>query len=54
MTLLLIIGFCVVFITIGHRLSNNTSNNEEVRLLDNKIAVEPSQDVVSVQVTVKV
>ena len=48
MTLLLIIGFCVVFITIGHRLSNNTSNNEEVHQLDNKIAVDPSQDVISV------
>ena len=48
MTLLLIIGFCVVFITIGHRLSNNTLNNEEVSLLDNKIAIEPSQDVISV------
>ena len=42
MTLLLIIGFCVVFITIGHRLSNNTLNNEEVHPLDNKIAIEPS------------
>jgi len=48
MTLLLIIGFCVVFITIGHRLSNNTLNNEEVYPLDNKIAIEPSQDVISV------
>ncbi len=48
MTLLLIIGFCVVFITIGHRLSNNTLNNEEFHPLDNKIAIEPSQDVISV------
>lgn len=48
MTLLLIVGFCVVFITIGHRLSNNTLNNEEVHQLDNKIAIEPSQDVISV------
>ena len=48
MTLLLIIGFCVVFITIGHRLSNNTLNNEEFRPLDNKIAIEPSQDIISV------
>lgn len=48
MTLLLIIGFCVVFITIGHRLSNNTLNNEEFQPLDNKIAIEPSQDVISV------
>ena len=48
MTLLLIIGFCVVFITIGHLLSNNTLNNEEVHPLDNKIAIEPSQDVISV------
>ena len=48
MTLLLIVGFCIVFITIGHRLSNNTLNNEEVHQLDNKIAIEPSQDVISV------
>ena len=48
MTLLLIIGFCVVFITIGHRLSNNTLNNEEFHPLDNRIAIEPSQDVISV------
>ena len=48
MTFLLIIGFCVVFITIGHRLSNNTLNNEEFHPLDNKIAIEPSQDVISV------
>ncbi|MEC8315842.1 MAG: DUF6476 family protein [Pseudomonadota bacterium] len=48
MTLLLIIGFCVVFITIGHRLSNNTLNNEEFHPLYNKIAIEQSQDVISV------
>ena len=53
MTLLLIVGFCVVFITIGHRLSNNTLNNEEVHQLDNKIAIEPSQDVISVTSDVK-
>ena len=48
MTLLLIIGFCVVFITIGHRLSNDTLNNEEVAPLNNKIAIESSQDIISV------
>ena len=48
MTLLLIVGFCVVFITIGHRLSNNTLNNEETPILNNKIAIESSQDIISV------
>tara|TARA_B100000900_G_C20515242_1_gene689784 strand:+ start:617 stop:946 length:330 start_codon:yes stop_codon:yes gene_type:complete len=48
MTLLLIIGFCVVFITIGHRLSNNTPNTEEVLPLNSKIVIEASQEIISV------
>ena len=48
MTLLLILGFCVVFITIGHRLSNNKIDDEEVIPLNNKIAIEASQDIISV------
>jgi len=48
MTLLLIVGFCVVFITIGHRLSDSTTNNEEILPLNNKIAIDASQDIISV------
>ena len=45
MTLLLIIGFCVVFLTIGYRLSNDSTNNNPIIPLNNKITIEADQEV---------
>lgn len=45
MTLLLIIGFCIVFLTIGYRLSNESTNNNPITPLNNKIIIEADQEI---------
>ncbi|MDG2187712.1 MAG: hypothetical protein P8K09_05570 [Hyphomicrobiales bacterium] len=45
MTLLLIIGFCIVFLTIGFRLSNGSTNQDPIIPLNNKITIEANQEI---------
>mgnify|MGYP001242298444 FL=1 len=47
MTLLLIVGFCIVFLTIGYRLSNNSSVTQDITSSNVVIEIDPKEEVFS-------
>ena len=47
MTLLLIVGFCVVFLTIGYRLSNNASVTQDITSSNVVIEIDPKEEIFS-------
>ncbi len=47
MTLLLIVGFCVVFLTIGYRLSNNSSVTQDITSSNVVIDIDPKEEIFS-------
>jgi len=47
MTLLLIVGFCVVFLTIGYRLSNNSSVTQDITSSNVVIEIDPKEEIFS-------
>lgn len=47
MTLLLIVGFCVVFLTIGYRLSNNSSVTQDITSSNLAIDIEQKEEIFS-------
>lgn len=47
MTLLLIVGFCVVFLTIGYRVSNNSSVTQDITSSNVVIEIDPKEEIFS-------
>jgi len=47
MTLLLIVGFCVVFLTIGYRLSNKSSVTQDITSSNVVIEIDPKEEIFS-------
>ena len=47
MTLLLIVGFCVVFLTIGYSLSNNSSVTQDITSSNVVIEIDPKEEIFS-------